>query len=92
MTYFTYALLLWNVIVFFVYGADKLKAKKSKRRISEATLITLAFLFGGVGGLFGMVMFNHKTSKMKFRLLVPLAAVLTPALLQALSIWIKAIL
>lgn len=90
MPYFTYFFLLWNTIVFFVYGIDKLKAKKSKRRISEATLVTLAFLFGGVGALFGMVMFNHKTSKMKFRLLVPIAALITPVLMQALSVWIKA--
>ena len=28
--------------------------------------------FGGAGALFGMVVFNHKTSKMKFRIFVPL--------------------
>lgn len=89
MTYFEIALLLWNVFVFFFYGVDKLKAKKSRRRISEATLVTVAFFFGGVGALLGMVVFNHKTSKMKFRIWVPVAAILTPALVHALTIWIS---
>ena len=65
--------LIWNVFVLFVYGYDKFQAKKHARRISEWTLIMCAFLLGGCGALLGMVLFNHKTSKMKFRLLVPIA-------------------
>ncbi len=63
------------------YGVDKLKAKKSARRISEKTLIVCALLFGGLGAMFGMVIFNHKTSKTKFRTLVPLFTVLEIALM-----------
>ena len=37
---------------------------------------------GGIGAMFGMVLFNHKTSKTKFRLLVPLYAVLSIALVH----------
>ena len=47
--------LIWNIIVFFVYGTDKLLAKKRARRIRETTLILTAFLFGGIGAMFGMV-------------------------------------
>lgn len=69
-------LLVWNILVMFIYCIDKIKAKKGYRRISEKTLLTGAFFLGGFGAIFGMVIFNHKTSKMKFRILVPLSAVL----------------
>ena len=62
------------------YGIDKIKARRGARRIREATLLFLAFLFGGIGAMFGMVLFNHKTSKIKFRLLIPLAFVSSVAL------------
>ncbi len=73
MTYYTIILLIWNIVVMFLYGIDKMLAKAHKRRISEATLLFCAFLMGGCGAMFGMVLFNHKTSKIKFRILVPLA-------------------
>jgi len=44
-------------------------------RISESALVLLAFLLGGAGAMFGMILFNHKTSKPKFRFLVPLAII-----------------
>ena len=61
----------WNLIVMGIYGIDKLLAKLHKKRISELTLLSCALLCGGVGAMFGMVLFNHKTAKMKFRILVP---------------------
>lgn len=65
--------LIWNLVVFFVYGLDKLFAKNGLRRIREKTLIILSYLFGAVGAMFGMIVFNHKTSKIKFRILVPVS-------------------
>lgn len=65
--------LIWNLAVFFVYGLDKLFAKNGLRRIREKTLIILSYLFGAVGAMFGMIVFNHKTSKIKFRILVPVS-------------------
>jgi len=73
MNYYAITLLAWNLFVMLVYGFDKIRAKRGGRRIREATLILFAFLFGGFGAMFGMVLFNHKTSKKKFRFLVPLA-------------------
>ncbi len=67
---------LWNVIVLLCYGVDKLLAKAKKWRISEQVLVLAAFLLGGLGALMGMVLFHHKTSKMKFRILIPLAMIL----------------
>ncbi len=69
-------LLIWNLIIMLIYGVDKMQAKIGGRRIRETTLLVCAFLFGGVGAMFGMILFNHKTSKIKFRTLVPTATVL----------------
>ena len=66
---------IWNIIVMLVYAFDKSRAIRGGKRIRESALILCAYLLGGVGAMFGMVLFNHKTSKMKFRLLVPLSVV-----------------
>ena len=60
-----------NVVSFFVYGADKSKAKAGQWRIPEAHLIFWAAIGGSVGALLGMRVFHHKTRKPKFRLGVP---------------------
>jgi len=76
MTNFMIIVLIWNVIVMLIYGIDKLMAKMGKRRVSEDALLLCAFLLGSCGAMFGMVLFNHKTSKMKFRILVPLTTII----------------
>ena len=76
MNKFLIILLIWNVVVMFIYGVDKIQAKRKKDRISERALLLCSFLLGGCGAIFGMVVFNHKTSKMKFRILVPITAIL----------------
>lgn len=60
-----------NVITFIVYGIDKLKAKKSWRRISESKLLWLAFMGGSFGAWGGMQVWRHKTLHKKFRYGVP---------------------
>lgn len=82
-------LLIWNIIVMFTYGIDKLNAKRGKRRIREATLLLIAFLFGGIGAIFGMVLFNHKTSKIKFRICVPIFVVLNAILIFLINSFFK---
>ena len=71
------ALLIWNALVMLFYGLDKSRALRGARRIRERSLLFAAFLLGGLGAMFGMVVFNHKTSKLRFRITVPLCAVLT---------------
>ena len=66
-----------NVAAFFMYGADKRRAQRGERRIPEKTLLAIALLGGGLGAFLGMRIFHHKTRKLRFRLLVPLALVLT---------------
>ncbi len=77
-------LLMWNVLTMLVYGLDKLFARKGMRRISEKTLLSLAFLLGGAGAMFGMVLFNHKTSKPRFRFLVPVFVVINAVVISSI--------
>lgn len=63
---------IWNIFIFLLYGFDKYRAKKSRRRISEKALLLSAFFEGAIGSMFAMVIFNHKTTKIKFRFLIPL--------------------
>ena len=70
---------VWNVMVFTLYGVDKWKAKRQKWRISEMTLLGMAFVFGAAGAFAGMLWFHHKTRKWKFRILVPLFLLLQAA-------------
>ena len=68
--------LIWNAVVFAMYGIDKRQAKQHKRRISEKTLIFSAFFMGGTGALLGMRLFRHKTKHLEFKIGVPLLLLL----------------
>ncbi|WP_407875673.1 DUF1294 domain-containing protein [Qipengyuania nanhaisediminis] len=60
------ALLAVNLAAFAAFGIDKVLAENKSRRISEATLLQLAF-FGGIGGAYaGRSLFRHKTRKQPF--------------------------
>ena len=65
-------LIVYNCLVFFLYGYDKKCAQKGKWRVSEKTLLLCAALGGGCGAFFGMQFFRHKTKHLRFKLLVPL--------------------
>ncbi len=69
-------LALINFTAFIVYGTDKKRAKRNKRRIPENTLIMLAALGGSFGALAAMGVFRHKTKKPKFYIGVPFILVL----------------
>lgn len=72
---------IMSVITFAVYGIDKFKAKKDLWRVPEKVLILLAFFGGSLGALIAMYTFHHKTKKIKFKVLVPLALIIDIALL-----------
>lgn len=55
-----------NVITMIVFGIDKRKAVEGEYRIREIHLFLLAAIGGTIGGLIGMHLFRHKTSKMSF--------------------------
>ncbi len=72
-------IVMMSAVSFTLFGMDKWKAVHGRWRIPETTLILTSFLLGGIGGLLGMIVFHHKTRKWKFRILVPLSALLTGA-------------
>lgn len=68
-----YILAGWNIITFFTMAIDKYKSMHGKWRISEQALLTAAFAMGGLGSIIGSFVFRHKTKKLKFRILLPIA-------------------
>ena len=70
-----------NVVTFFMYGIDKWKAKRSKWRISEATLLGLAVIVGSIGAWLGMRVWHHKTMHKKFLFGIPLIIVAQVAMI-----------
>ena len=68
-------LVIINVITFVVYGLDKWKAKQSKWRIRESTLLGLAAIGGSIGALLAMKILRHKTLHPQCKYGVPLILV-----------------
>jgi uncharacterized membrane protein YsdA (DUF1294 family) len=58
-----------NIVVFCIYAHDKIKAKRNAWRTSEGVLLALA-LVGPFGAFAAMIIFHHKTRKVRF-FLVP---------------------
>ena len=73
-------LVIINIIAFIVYGIDKLKAKRGKWRITEATLLLLAIIGGSIGAWCGVKVWHHKTLHKKFRYGIPLIIALQTAM------------
>ena len=72
MSVFVLYLAAINLITFFVYGADKRRARiPGARRVPEKTLFALALLLGSAGALLGMRVFHHKTRHWYFRFGIP---------------------
>ena len=68
-------LLYWiliNIVTFFLFGADKLRAIRRRSRIRIVTLLALAFAGGAPGGLIAMHVFRHKTRQDYFSIGLPL--------------------
>ena len=70
-----------NVVTFFMYGVDKWKAKKSKWRIRETALLTLAVLGGSIGAWLGMKVWHHKTQHKKFKYGIPAIIIIQLAII-----------
>ncbi len=69
-------IIIATAVTFFVYGYDKLAAKKKLTRIPEAVLIALAAIGGSIGAEIAMLLFHHKTKRPLFALGVPVILVL----------------
>ena len=75
-----YAIVI-NVITLLMYGIDKWKAKHSKWRIPEATLLIMAAVGGSIGAWTGIKLFHHKTLHKKFKYGVPAILILQLAII-----------
>ena len=73
-------LLAVNIATFLLYGIDKYKAKRSKWRISEATLLMMAVIGGCIGAWAGMRLWHHKTMHKKFKYGIPIIIIIQVAL------------
>ena len=80
-----YALIIINIITFFVYGLDKLKAVNHWWRIPEWVLLGLAAAGGSAGACLGMIVFRHKTLRPLFCLGVPV--ILIVHAIVAVYVW-----
>jgi uncharacterized membrane protein YsdA (DUF1294 family) len=68
MSILFYFLIILNTLAFLVTAYDKRLAIKSKRRISEKTLLSFVVFGGTIGATFAMIIFRHKTSKKAYLL------------------------
>ena len=75
-------LILINAVGLAVMFLDKQFAIRQRRRIPEASLLTVAAVGGSVGCLMGMYLFRHKTHKPKFSVGIPLLLAI-----QAAVVW-----
>lgn len=60
------ALIALNFFAFAAFGIDKARAERGAWRISEGTLLRLAFFGGTPGAYAGRALFRHKTRKQPF--------------------------
>ncbi|MGO4624657.1 DUF1294 domain-containing protein [Ensifer sp. 2YAB10] len=56
-----------NILSFGLFWFDKRAARAGRWRISEQTLLTIAFLGGSPGAMAARHVFRHKTRKEPFR-------------------------
>lgn len=59
-----------NIATFGAFAFDKIAAQNGWWRISEASLLSLAFIGGSLGALIGQRVMRHKTQKQPFRSLL----------------------
>lgn len=65
-------LVIISVVTCVVTVTDKLRARKSKWRVQESTLFTLAVCGGSAAEFVTMLLIRHKTRHMKFMIGLPL--------------------
>lgn len=68
LTAYAFATVGCSVVAFTLYGTDKRRARKGRRRISERTLHGISLCGGWPGAFFAQRVFRHKTQKLPFRI------------------------
>ena len=82
------ALIAINFFAFAAFGLGKSYAERGRRRISEASLLQLAFFGGTPGAYAGRALFRHKTRKQPFSGQLHTIAVLQVCALAALAYYL----
>lgn len=72
-------LILWNAIVFALYGEDKRRDIAGLPRASENMFVAASFFMGAFGTLLGMIIFHQRLRSPKLILIMPLAILLNLA-------------
>mgnify|MGYP001084726061 CR=1 FL=1 len=85
---FLYYLAAINLYSFILAGADKLAAKKGRRRVRERTLFLTAAAGGSPGLLLAMLLFRHKTRHKKFTIGIPALLIIQLLLLYLIKTFI----
>jgi len=83
------ALIAINFLAFAAFGIDKSRAEAGAWRISEGTLLRLAFLGGTPGAYAGRAVFRHKTRKQPFSANLRAIAVLQIVALAGLAAYFR---
>ncbi len=76
MKILVFYLIAVNIAAILIMGIDKHRSRRNKWRISEKSIFITGVAGGGLGVIFGMVLFRHKTRHLKFTLGVPLIVIL----------------
>ena len=63
---FNIYIIIINIISFLIYAIDKIKSIKHEYRVPENVLLILSLFGGAIGSLLSMMLFHHKTRKVKF--------------------------
>lgn len=79
-----------NGAAFFAFWRDKRLARAGARRISEKTLLWLAFAGGSLGAVVAQHVFRHKTRKEPFRSRLYAIVALQALVVVVLAIWLIA--
>lgn len=77
-------LVLMSLVTAGVYAWDKRRARQGGRRVPEARLLLLTLLGGAMGAYWAMRTVRHKTKHWRFRILVPLLAIVQLAIFGSL--------
>jgi uncharacterized membrane protein YsdA (DUF1294 family) len=72
-------LVIVNAVSLLLFGVDKLRSMRRGWRIPESRLLLAAF-FGPFGAYGGMLLFRHKTRKIRF-LLIPVFLLIQSSLI-----------
>lgn len=75
---------LLNIRSFYLFYKDKQLSKADAYRISEQRLLSASLLLGGIGALWAMRSFRHKTKHVNFIWLVPVSAIITMVVIVCL--------